>query len=79
MSMEWEWTRPTSSGGSSSRARHADPTDAPGSGRASGTATGGPAFLVLPIIISIITRGHRRIIGPGPDLSIMTDGRVWTA
>ena len=34
-----ERTRPTSSGGSSSRARHADPTEAPGSGRASGRAT----------------------------------------
>ena len=34
-----ERTRPTSSGRSNSRARHADPTDAPGSGRASGRAT----------------------------------------
>ena len=35
-----EWVRPTSSsGGSSSRARHADSTDALGSGRASGRAT----------------------------------------
>ena len=34
-----ERTRPTSSGGSSSRARHADPMDAPGAGRASGRAT----------------------------------------
>ena len=44
-----------------------------------GEGDGGPAFLVLPLIISVITRGHRRIVGPGPDLSIMTDGRVWTA
>ena len=34
-----EWSRPTSSGGSSSRARHTDLTDAPGSGRASGRTT----------------------------------------
>ena len=34
---------------------------------------------VLPLIISVITRGHRRIVGPGPGLSIMTDMRVWTA
>ena len=34
-----EQTRPTSLGGSSSRVRHADPKDAPGSGHASGRAT----------------------------------------
>ena len=34
-----ERSRPTSLGGSSSRARHTDPTDAPGSGRVSGKAT----------------------------------------
>ena len=32
----------------------------------------------LPLI-SVITRGHRWIAGPGRDLGIMTDMRVWTA
>ena len=36
-------------------------------------------LLVLPLIINIITQSHRRILGPGPGLSIMTDVRVWTA
>ena len=36
-------------------------------------------LLVLPLIVSFITQGHRRIVGPGPDLTIMTDLRVWTA
>ena len=67
-----ERSQPTSSGGSSSRARHTDPTVVLQGGR---RRSGLPA---LPLI-SVITRGHRRIAGPGQDLGIMKDMRVWTA
>ena len=84
-----ERARPTSSsGGSSSRSKQADSTDVPGSGRASGRATG-PAFYFHASSAS--SRGHRLIIGPCPlhlghqlfvgpcpIIVIMEDVRVWT-
>ena len=73
-----ERTQPTSSGGFSSRARHADPTDVQGSGRALRRATE-----VRPSSSATHHQRHhlrssadRR---PGPDPSFMTDVRVWTA
>ena len=66
-----ERTRPTSSGGSSSRARHADPTDVQGSGRALGRATE-----VRPSSSATHhQRHHSRSSAdrrPGPDPSFMT-------
>ena len=73
-----ERTQPTSSGGSSSRARHADPTDVQGSGRALGRATE-----VRPSSSATHhQRHHSRSSAdrrPGPDPSFMTNVRVWTA
>ena len=73
-----ERTRPTFSGGFSSRARHADPTDVQGSGRALGRVT-----KVRPSSSATHhQRHHSRSSAdcrPGLDPSFMTDVRVWTA
>ena len=59
-----ERAQPTSSsGGSSSRARHADSVDAPGQAMLRGWQWRS-SLLVLPLVISVITRGRRGIIGP---------------
>ena len=63
-----ERSRPTSSGGSRSRARHTDPTDAPGSGRALGRATE-----VRPS--SSATRHHRHQARSSPDRSTRSGSR----
>ena len=73
-----ERTRPTSSGGFSSRARHADPTDVTGSGRALGRAT----EVWTSSSATHHQRHHLRSLAdrrPGLDPSFMTDVRVWTA
>ena len=58
-----ERTRPSSSSGRSNSARQVDSTGLPESNHALG---GLRMSGLLPLIISIITRGHRLIIGPCP-------------